>query len=47
MQIIKYFQPEKGPAMTRAEFLEFWHSLEPEEMEYYRKVNLETGLLPD
>lgn len=42
-QIAKYFHSGDQP-IRREELLEFWSSLSDSEKEYYRKVDLETGL---
>lgn len=42
-QIAKYFHSDDQP-IQREELLEFWVSLSDSEKEYYRKVDLETGL---
>lgn len=43
-QIAKYFQTDEK-FVTAQEFREFWDSMTEEEREYYRNVDLKTGLL--
>jgi hypothetical protein len=42
-EIYRYFQGVGRHTLLPNEFLEFWHTLDEEEQEYYRRVDLKTS----